>query len=121
MLSEKIGRKNVIKVAHKLGITAKLKGHPSIALGVDGVNLLDLTSAYALFANRGYPAWPYGIIEIRNNKNEILYRRSRVLAGRLVQKQIVKNIKSMLTDVARYRYLCSEGSSTSVPMFTDVS
>ena len=101
-VSEKIGRKKVIKVAHKLGITAKLKGHPSIALGVDGVNLLDLTSAYALFANRGYPAWPYGIIEIRNNKNEILYRRSRVLAGRLVQKQIVENIKSMLTDVVKF-------------------
>lgn len=101
-VSEKIGRKKVIKVAQKLGITAKLKGHPSIALGVDGVNLLDLTSAYALFANRGYPAWPYGIIEIRNNKNEILYRRSRVLAGRLVQKQIVKDIKSMLTDVVKF-------------------
>ncbi len=98
-VSEKIGREKVIKVAHKLGITAKLKGHPSIALGVDGVNLLDLTSAYALFANRGYPAWPYGIIEIRNKKNEILYRRSRVLAGRLVQKKIVKDIKSMLIDV----------------------
>ena len=100
-VSEKIGRQNVIKMAERLGITSKLKGHPSIALGAGEASLLDMTAAYAIFANRGFPAWPYGIIEIRDGANRVLYRRRPVGADPLVGKEIVKSMQSMLVNVIK--------------------
>ena len=101
-VSEQIGRQKVIKAAKRLGITSKLKSHPSIALGVGEVTLLDLTSAYAIFSNKGFSAWPYGILEIRNNKNEILYKRSPLSTGPLVKNSIVKDMNSMLVDAVKF-------------------
>lgn len=98
-ISEKVGRQKVVKAAERLGITSKLKGHPSIALGAGEANLLDMTAAYAVFANRGYSAWPYGIIEIRDGANKILYRRSAVGTGRLVRAEAVEGMQEMLREV----------------------
>ncbi|NKB20468.1 MAG: PBP1A family penicillin-binding protein [Alphaproteobacteria bacterium] len=98
-VSEKVGRHRVVKAAERLGITSKLKGHPSIALGAGEANLLDMTAAYAVFANRGFAAWPYGIIEIRDGANQLLYRRSSVGAGTLVRAQTVVGMQEMLREV----------------------
>ena len=98
-VSEKVGRQAVVKAAERLGITSKLKGHPSIALGAGEANLLDMTAAYAVFANRGFPAWPYGIIEIRDGSNKLLYRRSSVGAGPLVRAETVNGMQEMLREV----------------------
>ena len=98
-VSEKVGRQKVLKAAERLGITSKLKGHPSIALGAGEASLLDMTAAYAVFANRGYPAWPYGITEIRDGAHQLLYRRSSVGAGKLVGSEIVGGMQDMLSAV----------------------
>jgi len=58
-----------------------------------------MTAAYAVFANRGYSAWPYGIIEIRDGANKILYRRSAVGTGRLVRAEAVEGMQEMLREV----------------------
>jgi len=98
-VSEKVGRQKVVKAAERLGITSKVKGHPSIALGAGEANLLDMTAAYAVFANRGFPAWPYGIIEIRDGGNRLLYRRSSVGTGPLVSAETVTDMQEMLREV----------------------
>ena len=66
----------VIKTARRMGITSDLEATPSIALGTSEVTLLELTSAYAVFANRGSGVWPYAIEEIREASGRVLYRRS---------------------------------------------
>jgi penicillin-binding protein 1A len=98
-LSEKIGRQKVIRAAKRLGITSKLRAHPSIALGTGEVSLLEITAAYAIFSNQGFPSWPYGIIEIQDSANRVLYRRTPVRADPLVRKEIVKSMQSMLVAV----------------------
>ena len=98
-VSERAGRRKVIGVAERLGITATLKGHPSVALGASEVSLLELTGAYAVLANRGFPAWPYGILEIRDGDGKLLYRRGGAGAGRLVQPREVAALQTMLSDV----------------------
>ena len=60
-LSEKVGRRDVIRTARRLGITSPLSPHPSLALGTSGVTLLDLTSAYAAAAHGAYPVRPHGL------------------------------------------------------------
>ena len=100
-ISEHVGRRRVVAAAERLGITAPLKAGPSIALGASEVNLMELTGAYAVLANRGYPVWPYGIIEIRDGAGTLLYRRSGSGANRLVEPRIVAALQSMLSDVIR--------------------
>ena len=60
-LSERVGRDNVIRAARDLGITTPLRPAPSLPLGVNGVSLLELTSAYAGIASGRFPIRPYGI------------------------------------------------------------
>jgi penicillin-binding protein 1A len=60
-LSERVGRDNVMKAAHDLGITSPLRPAPSLPLGVNGVSLLELTSAYSGIASGRFPIRPYGI------------------------------------------------------------
>ena len=94
-LSETIGRKKVIAMAQRLGITTPLKSHPSLALGVNEVTLLELTSAYAVLANQGLNAWSYGITEIRDTEGSVLYRRAGSV-GRLLENQVVDRMVTML-------------------------
>ena len=100
-VSEKVGRRKVVAAAERLGITAPLKAHPSVALGASEVSLMELTGAYAVLANRGYPVWPYGIIEIRDGAGTLLYRRGGSGANRVVEPRIVAGLQSMLSDVIR--------------------
>ncbi len=74
-VSERVGRDRVIETARRLGITSDLKPHPSLALGAFEVGVLELTAAYAAFANGGYAVQPYGVLEIRDHHNAVLFRR----------------------------------------------
>jgi penicillin-binding protein 1A len=61
--SERVGRANVIQAARDLGITTPLRPEASLPLGVNNVNLLELTAAYAGFASGRFPIRPYGLPE----------------------------------------------------------
>jgi penicillin-binding protein 1B len=52
-VGHEVGIKNVVSVAHELGIRSKLQEVPSLALGASEVNLLEITSAYATLAAGG--------------------------------------------------------------------
>ena len=59
-LAARVGPQRVVDTAHRLGIRSALAPNPSIALGTSEVSLLELTSAYAVFANHGRMVRPYG-------------------------------------------------------------
>ncbi len=98
-LSEDVGRGRVVQVARRLGITTPVKPTPSVALGAGEVSLLELTSAYAPFANGGLGAWPYGIEEIRTRSGQVLYRRSGNGPGRIISPGTVADMNRMLARV----------------------
>jgi len=52
-VSDYVGPDNVVKTAHRLGITSPLQPVCSITLGTEGVSPLEMTDAYATFAARG--------------------------------------------------------------------
>ncbi|MCY7303695.1 MAG: PBP1A family penicillin-binding protein [Thermoleophilia bacterium] len=52
-LTKLVGPKEIVKTAHALGIRSELDPYFSIGLGAVAVNPLDMTRAYATFANRG--------------------------------------------------------------------
>ncbi len=98
-VSERVGRDKVIEVARRLGITTKLAAGPSIALGVSEVSLIELTGAYATFANRGRGVWPYGVVEIRDSGGRVLYRRSGSGPGQVIEPGHVAAMNDVLGSV----------------------
>ncbi len=58
-LAQLVGLQRVIEAAHRLGIHEKLQAYPSLALGAFEVTLLEMTSAYTVFANQGLAFPPY--------------------------------------------------------------
>ena len=95
-ISESVGRNNVISTAQRLGITAKLLSAPSIALGVNGVSLIEMTASYGVFASGGFGVWPYGIEEVKDVEGRVLYRRQGSGPGRVIKAQIAAEMNSML-------------------------
>ncbi|MDJ0948317.1 MAG: PBP1A family penicillin-binding protein [Alphaproteobacteria bacterium] len=100
--SEKLGRGRVIDTARRLGITAKLRADASIALGASEVSLLEMTAAYAVFANGGAGVWPYGIVEIRDSGGHVLFRRQKSGPGQVVDKTYVSDMNDLLGAVVAW-------------------
>ncbi len=55
------GPRPVVAVAHRLGLSGRLPADASLALGTGEVSLLELTAAYAAFANGGRRVVPYAL------------------------------------------------------------
>ncbi|MGZ4320219.1 MAG: PBP1A family penicillin-binding protein [Gaiellaceae bacterium] len=52
-LTRIVGPANIVKTAHRLGITSPLQNYFAIGLGVEAVNPLEMARAYGAFANGG--------------------------------------------------------------------
>lgn len=75
-LTVEAGPEQVAQAATELGLTSKFNpGDPSIALGTAEATLLEMTGAYAAFANGGYPVKPYAITRITTRDGRVLYER----------------------------------------------
>jgi len=73
-LIQMLGPSGVIQFAQKLGISAPLTPDLSLAMGTSEVSLLELTSAYAVFPNEGSAVKPYGVMEVSDAKNRIIWK-----------------------------------------------
>lgn len=98
-LMVKVGPKKVIEAAHRLGITSKMDEHISLSLGAIETTLLDLTAAFATFANHGRAVWPYGILEIRDKEGNILYRREEQQTQTVIKSEALEKMRTMLRAV----------------------
>jgi penicillin-binding protein 1A len=71
-IAQSIGIDYLIEYAKNLGIKSKLEPNLSLALGSANVTLLELTSAYGVFAGQGYRAEPLLITRILDKDGNIL-------------------------------------------------
>ncbi|MFQ5847545.1 MAG: penicillin-binding protein 1A [Candidatus Methylomirabilales bacterium] len=74
-LIEQIGINPVIRMAHRLGIKSHLRPEYALALGVSEVSLLEMVSAYGVFATNGYRVEPYTIKKVLDSRGGILEER----------------------------------------------
>ncbi len=100
----KVTPRKVIEVARKLGITSPMEEHMSLSLGAIETTLLDLTSAFATYANQGRAVWPYGILEIRDKEGNILYRREEQPTQVIIKADALSKMRVLL------RAVINEGS-----------
>ena len=69
---KRIGVKNAIDYARRMGIHSPLNADLSLALGSSGVSLVELTKAYSVFANGGMLVEPIYITKIIDRNGKIL-------------------------------------------------
>lgn len=88
------GRDALAKIAFRLGLRSPQPDDLTIALGSGEATLLEMTTAYGVVANRGYGIDPYGIEEIRDVHNKILYEKKRdEILQKLTEDQATEMIK----------------------------
>ncbi len=73
IVCHEIGGDAVIATAEKLGVRTKLYNYRSLALGAQGLTLLELTSSYGAMANNGARIEPHGIARIRRGNGQVVW------------------------------------------------
>ncbi len=73
-LIEKVGPAAVVRLARRAGVASPLSPDLSLALGTSGVTLLELTGAYAVFANKGQWIQPQCVEEVRNAEGHLVWK-----------------------------------------------
>jgi penicillin-binding protein 1A len=97
-LGLEVGPKNVVRTAHRLGISSKLDANASIALGTSEVSMVELVGAYAPFANGGLGVSPHVVTRIRTLDGKVLYMRSADPLGQVIDPQYVAMMNTMMQE-----------------------
>lgn len=90
------GPDTVATTARRLGMKAPLRKDASLALGTSEVSLLDLTGAYAAFANGGYVNEPYAIRRVRTGGGKVLFQRIDARSDVAIPRTSVAAMDDML-------------------------
>lgn len=98
-IGAEIGPSRVVEIGKRFGIRTPLKAEYSIALGASEVNLLELTTAYSVFANEGLLNNSYLISEITNTAKRQLYKRRIRQPNRAYPVPYARQMTSVLRDV----------------------
>lgn len=68
-----LGEDALINVAKRVGIKSKLQKVPSLPLGTNEINIIEMASGYSAFANLGYKIKPHFITKIEDKDGNVLY------------------------------------------------
>jgi len=97
-LMQQVGTSVTAYYARRLGIESSLPIVPSLALGTGEVSLLELTSAYTAFANRGTTSRPRLFTRVDDSQGTtIFYNEER--HSRAISEATAYMMSSMLADV----------------------
>jgi penicillin-binding protein 1A len=98
-LTAEVGPREVVRTARRLGIVSPLSAVASLALGTSGVTPLELTGAYAAFANGGNGVQPFGVVRIRTRSGRILYDHRPSAAGAVMSANEDTQMTQLMTEV----------------------
>lgn len=95
-LLERVGIQNAVDVARKMGIRSRLESALSLALGASEVSILELTSAFGVFANAGIRVEPTAITKIENRDGVVFYNH------RIAERRVLdENVAAIMIDMMR--------------------
>lgn len=101
-LAYQLNRDDIILTAQRLGILSEIdRDDLTIVLGTTQISLFELTASYATIANDGFAVIPYGILEIKNDQDHVLYKRSGSGLGRVISKEAHAYMKEVMRQVVQ--------------------
>ena len=71
-LTEKVGPKDVVRYAKKMGISTPLRAEMGIGLGIFDVSLYDMVAAYCVFVNSGTYTTPVLVTRIEDQRGNVI-------------------------------------------------
>ncbi|MGO4704540.1 transglycosylase domain-containing protein [Microvirga sp. 2MCAF38] len=96
----KAGRKLIIDMAQKMGLTHPLADSSSLPIGAAEVTPIDMASSFAVFANGGKRAPAYAAWEVRNGLGELIFRHDRdAPQPQVLQPRVVNDMNFMMNKV----------------------
>lgn len=96
-----IGVGYVVKYAKKLGIKSELYKDLSLALGSSGVSLLELVTAYSVFANQGDLIEPVFITKILDRDGNVL-EEAKSLKKQVIERSSAYIMTNLLEEVVKH-------------------
>jgi 1A family penicillin-binding protein len=92
------GIEDSLTTMRQSGITSDLPAVPSIVLGGGEIKLIDLTSAYGVFATKGLRVPPVYIVKIEDRENNVIYSSYSTNHRRVLSQETAQTITSILSD-----------------------
>ncbi len=99
------GVKNVLDLGYRMGLTSWEPSEEnvnnvglSLTLGGREVRLLDLTSSFGVFANKGKKVDPISILKVTDSKGKVLYEYKETEGTKVLDEGIAYVISSILSD-----------------------
>jgi penicillin-binding protein 1A len=96
-LVTQVGPKNVVDMAHRLGVTSDLAPNASIALGTGNVSVLEMADAYLTLQTRGMHVQARVIRQIKQNDSVLV--DDRPVTNRVLDRTIADKVNYALQQV----------------------
>lgn len=111
------GEDGLIAMAKRLGITTLTREDYGLSLTLGGgdVSLLELSGAYAVFANGGRKIPPVAILRIEDHLGEVVYQYEQPPGEPVLQPEHVFLISSILSDNAARTPMFGANSALNLP------
>jgi len=107
-VGNRLGPATIVKTAHEVGIHEDLPAVLPISIGADETTLLELTSAYQVFATEGLQSPPYAVEAVVDAKGHQIYRHEDE-ENRVIRPAVAYLITGALKAVLRYGTGASAG------------
>ena len=91
-----LGDEALPDILKRVGINENLNTLPSLALGAEEINMMDMMAAYSVLANEGYKVKPYFISKITDMEGNILYEYKQTPEN-VLNKNTVYILNELLT------------------------
>ena len=107
----------MVGMAERLGITSLTRPDYGLSLTLGGgdVSLLELTSAYSVFANYGKRIPPVSILKIVDFKNEVVYEYQPPAGEQVIRAEHAFLISSILSDNEARSWMFGRNSVLNLP------
>lgn len=102
-LMRSVGPQDVIGLARRLGITANLEPNLSLALGANGIPMMEMVTAYATIGRGGVAVEPFAVTKITDVEGNVLYEAPKERSARqVVNRGFVSQLTGMMQSVVQY-------------------
>lgn len=92
-----LGEDALVETAKRVGISSNLGAIPSLALGSEEINMMEMMEGYNTLANEGIKITPYLIRKVEDANGNVLYEKKEEKEN-VLNKSIVYVLNEMLTN-----------------------